>query len=408
MKFLSTLLMVFVCRGFLQAQCTEPMNDNNFSQIHAAVAGMQQGKEQAIRDISSTNCLTSGQIGLFTGLIAGDQARYDYLIFAKPFCSDPQYYSNLGNNIQNLVLRQQFQQQIAPPVVQPLNPQHIPNHSNNALAIQQPQQQSQPQLQINESRPQPIIVPSPIQPVVQNIQQAQPIYYHSPISGYNGRIGCATPMDEASFISIFNTLEKESFDNKKLERFKQLISGKCVSADQLDKLLASFDFENNKLTAARYALASTHDLDNYLKVKEDFTFGTNQKDLENHFNSNAAQYVSKAAYLKPAETQAASAYTGRRGCNLPMGGIEFANVYKSARNESIDAKRVQLISNSVGARCMSVDQVEQLSKLFSFDNYKLDFMKYAYPKTYDIDNFNRLESLFSFDSYKKDFRAILK
>ena len=91
-----------------------------------------------------------------------------------------------------------------------------------------------------------------------------------------------------------------------------------------------------------------------------------------------------------------------------MSSSEFEAVLKSAKNQSFDNSRTEDIRNAVGSRCLSVAQIKQLVKIYSFDNYKLDFVKYAYKHTYDVANFLQLEQLFSYESDKKKLRALVK
>jgi hypothetical protein len=136
-------------------------------------------------------------------------------------------------------------------------------------------------------------------------------------------------------------------------------------------------------------------------LSEEFGFQSSQQELLKYFNSNSAKSTRKSALSE------SSNYLGTKGCNMAMSSTVFSNLMKTAKLESFDNKRTEIISKIVDKNCLSVDQTEKLAQLYSFDNYKLDFLKFAYSKTFDLDNFRRLESLFSFDSYKRDFNKIM-
>lgn len=383
MKILSTLFLSLSFTALLKAQCAPAMDDGKFSQIHAAVANVQDNKDQTIRDVTASNCLTSNQIGLLSTLYSQENERYNYLLFGRFYSSDPQNYGNLSNRLQDQGLRQQFLAAIAPaPPAQVLPPPTVPEQPQVALPL--PTVPTPPQA--------PEVAPAP----------------HSPLEGYRGRIGCSYPMDATSFAAIKKTLDAESFDSKKLSLFKQLTNGKCMSVAQLKLLLDGFGFESSKLDAAKSALGSTHDLDNFLALDAGFVHSSSKSDLSNHFAKNAERLTTKNAYRNEKEIKMMQGYSGRRGCELPMGTSEYDLVQKLAVAESFDAKRTAAVKNAVGNRCLSAEQVEKIAKMFTHDSYRLEFLKYAYTKTFDLDNFGAMESLFSFDSYKRDFRAILK
>jgi len=381
MKILTTLLLLLSFTAFLKAQCAPAMDDGKFSQIHAAVSNIQDNNDRTIRDITASNCLTSNQIGLFSILYRQEIEQYNYLLFAKYYSSDPQNYSNLSNRLQNQGLRQQFLAAIAPPPPAQLEP--APVHPQPPV-VQLP----------------PPTIPTPLQPI------AAPVP-HSSLEGYRGRVGCNHPMDAISFEVIKRTLEAESFDNKKLSLFKQLTSGKCMSVAQLKILGAEFRFESSKLDVIKLAMLSTHDLDNFLELDEDFSYASSKSDLSNYFAKNVDRFVTKNAVRNEKEIKMMQGYSGR-GCDVPMGSTEYDLVEKLATAESFDSKRTTAVKNAVGSRCLSTEQVEKIAKTFTHDSYLLEFLKYAYTKTFDLDNFGAMESLFSFDSYKRDFKAILK
>lgn len=367
------------------AQCNPPMSDDIFSKIHAGVAAMQEGREQAIRDISSTNCLSTNQIKLFTILMPNDFEKYNYLIFANPYCSDPQHYISLAAIIRDASLRQQF----------------VNNHQPGFQpAVHQP---TDVQYSLQPIEPQQAVF-EPQQPI-----RSEPVYVapHSPINGYNGRIGCAYPMDSRNLNTISELLSNESFESNRLKILKQQLSGQCLSVEQLALLLDNFSFESNKLDIVKSRLENIHDLDNYLALLDLFSFDSNKRDIESHFSKNSNRFVSKASLSGPADIKNAN-YLGTVGCPMPLNSSEFDMMYSIVSNESFDSKKTNIVRNSLRNNCLSVDQIESLAKLFSFDSQRLDFLKFVYGKTYDLDNFQRMESLFSFDSNKRDFRKIFE
>lgn len=380
----------------LAAQCTNALPDDIFSQLHAAVAGLQTGREQTVKDINSNNCLSTNQIGLFAALLSNDQEKYNYLTFAKPFCADPKNYLGLATHINDIRLNKMFQDNMAEQNAQSLNQQGTVLQTQAVSPAQPVQTNNQTQI----IQTQTVKSSSTISSTVPVQVQPQPVL-HSPIKGYSGRVGCEITAGDENFASIEQSLSKQSFESDKLSLLKRELPSFCISSAQLRRVLKMFVHESNKLEAAKVGLSYIHDLDNYPSLQDEFTFKSNQQDLLNYFINNAAKLTKKAA------VQEKNNYNGNKGCQQEMSMIEFANLYKTAKNESFDNKRTEIIGKIVDKNCLSVDQTEKLAQLYSFDNYKLDFLKFAYSKTFDLDNFRRLESLFSFDSYKSDFNKIM-
>ena len=405
MKFLFSIGLSLFLFLQLNAQCGTALPDDIFSQLHAAVAGLQSGREQTVKDISSSNCLSSNQIGLFTALLANDQEKYNYLTFAKPYCADPKNYIALASHINDAGLKKMFQNNTMESNAQNLNQQSTVLQTQPELPVQ-----AQTTLQNQNIQNQPVQTQIVQTQTVQNqaltvnapVQLQPQAVMHSPIKGYSGRVGCEITGGDENFVSIEQRLSKQSFESDKLSLLKRELPSLCISSAQLRRVLKMFVHESNKIDAAKFALAYIHDLDNFPNLSEEFGFQSSQQELLNYFNSNSAKFTKKAAVSE------SSNYQGTKGCNVAMSSTEFANLLKAAKLETFDSKRTEGINSGLGQNCLSVDQIEKLAQLYSFDNHKLDFLKIAYTKTFDKDNFGRLESLFSFDNYKRDFNNIMK
>jgi hypothetical protein len=395
MKFLFSIGLSLFLFLQLNAQCGTALPDDIFSQLHAAVAGLQSGREQTAKDISSSNCLSSNQIGLFTALLANDQEKYNYLTFAKPYCADPKNYINLASHISDARLKKMFQNSVVEQNTQNQN-QNNTNPPVKTEFTAEPVQLNQATQTLNLQTVNTNISTIPTQQL-----QAQSVI-HSPLQGYNGRVGCENLTTDATFWNLEQNLNKQSFESDKISLLKQQLSAYCISAAQLSRVLKMFVHESNKIDAAKFALAYVHDLDNFPNLSGEFGFKSSQQELLNYFNSNSAKFTKKTAVSE------SSNYQGTKGCNAAMSSSEFTNLLKAAKLETFDSKRTETINNSLSQNCLSVDQIEKLAQLYSFDNHKLDFLKIAYGKTFDKDNFGKLESLFSFDSYKRDFNNIMK
>lgn len=101
-------------------------------------------------------------------------------------------------------------------------------------------------------------------------------------------------------------------------------------------------------------------------------------------------------------------YTGRVGCNWPMSATEFGDVKKSIESKSFEDTKMTMAKQIGSGRCFTVDQVKGLMGLFSFEDSKLDFAKYAYERTFDIDNYFKVNDAFTFESSVDDLNSYIQ
>jgi hypothetical protein len=96
-------------------------------------------------------------------------------------------------------------------------------------------------------------------------------------------------------------------------------------------------------------------------------------------------------------------YNGAVGCSAwPMSDEDFNRALSSIQSKSFDNTKLVVAKQIASANCLKVSQVKQIAKLFSFDNGKLDFAKFAYDHTYDISNYYLVNDVFSFDNNAKE------
>lgn len=81
---------------------------------------------------------------------------------------------------------------------------------------------------------------------------------------------------------------------------------------------------------------------------------------------------------------------------------------KAAENESFSEDRINVVQQASKGKSFTLEQVSQISSVFTFEEDKLDFVKWAYDSTYDIDNFYKLYAVFTFSDSKNELNEFLK
>ncbi len=104
-------------------------------------------------------------------------------------------------------------------------------------------------------------------------------------NSYNGKIGCTPAIDELAFKRVLQTISSQPFDDDKISTAKGLFVSKCFSSQQIEKIVALFEFEDNKLDFAKYAYTYAYDLDNYGIVGNAFDFKASKAELLRYIKS---------------------------------------------------------------------------------------------------------------------------
>ncbi|MBI1288008.1 MAG: DUF4476 domain-containing protein [Flavobacteriales bacterium] len=107
---------------------------------------------------------------------------------------------------------------------------------------------------------------------------------HYVMPGYSGAIGCPWPMEESDFQSAQNSVASKDFEDSKFTVAKQITGSNCLTADQVRRMMGTFDFEQTKLDYAKFAYDKTYDIGNYYKLNDAFEFSSSIDDLNAYIN----------------------------------------------------------------------------------------------------------------------------
>jgi len=91
-------------------------------------------------------------------------------------------------------------------------------------------------------------------------------------------------------------------------------------------------------------------------------------------------------------------YNGKTGCPVPMSHGDFESFKGSLSSKSFEDSKMTMAKQVLNNNCLTSAQVREVMVLFSFEQTKLDFAKYAYGHTYDIGNYYKVNDAFGFES----------
>lgn len=91
------------------------------------------------------------------------------------------------------------------------------------------------------------------------------------------------------------------------------------------------------------------------------------------------------------------AYTGPCNCQQPMSRSAFQRALSTIQSQTFDDTRLDIAKNIARANCLLASDVKALTAAFQFENYKLDFAKFAYDYTLDVSNYFEVTEAFDFE-----------
>lgn len=85
-------------------------------------------------------------------------------------------------------------------------------------------------------------------------------------------------------------------------------------------------------------------------------------------------------------------------CSTGMSATSFNEAKESIDSKGMDDSKLKVAKQVLDNNCMTSAQVKEVVELFSFEQSKLDFAKYAYGRTTDKNNYYKINDTFTFES----------
>ena len=158
----------------------------------------------------------------------------------------------------------------------------------------------------------------------------------------------------------------------------------------------------NTNTAAATTIVNTTTINNNVSISANGV-GNNV----NVVNSNDGAGSQQAGSLTGINTETVTVYPeqyvlpdyyGPYGCPRPMARGEFEQAKASISSKSFEDSRFTIAKQIIQSNCLLSSQVKEIMLLFSFEDTRLDFAKFAYAYTLDLRNYYKLNDAFTFES----------
>jgi hypothetical protein len=116
-------------------------------------------------------------------------------------------------------------------------------------------------------------------------------------------------------------------------------------------------------------------------------------------NSNTKTSTKTTASAQPAVTNT---------CKTAMNGVSFDKMKKSVEDKPFSDTKMSTAKLATKNACLSVAQIKDICTLFSMDEDKLTYAKYAYDYCIEKSNYYQVSEIFSFSATTDEFNKFLE
>jgi hypothetical protein len=188
-------------------------------------------------------------------------------------------------------------------------------------------------------------------------------------------------MSDEDFAHTKNLIASQSSDSKKLEKAKHITGRTNMSVAQVKAIVELFLFEDSRIDYAQFAWSKTVDKQNYDKIKEV---------LEKDSHAVLDEYIKNAPKDDVAEPVALIS---------ELSPDDFAELLKKIKGSALESHKLDKAKTIVDRSKVNTEQIKKIIELFTLEETRLTYAKYAYPKTLDKENYKVVrEALFKTSS----------
>lgn len=92
---------------------------------------------------------------------------------------------------------------------------------------------------------------------------------------------------------------------------------------------------------------------------------------------------------------------------VPVSNVDFSRYMSTVQSRTFPKDRLEAAKQvTQQARCMTTQQIYNITSTMTFENDRLDYAKFAYPFCANPREYGMINSLFTFDSSKRELGRI--
>ena len=233
----------------------------------------------------------------------------------------------------------------------------------------------------------------------------------------NGSMCQAPSMNQKGYMDFKYNIEAQNMFNR-LEFIKATFSKNCMLAEQVAGIIQLNYPTVDELEVAKYGYRYTFDTQNYGVVVKVMKSESKQKELMAFIGSGTTSTSSTTTSVTQQTTTTSSQTTHQQNpnnhhtthpenpaynnCRGPMPTADFDDAKAQITKASFADDKMRVAKQITKANCLSVAQIKEICKMFSFEDNKLEYAKFAYDFTFEKNKYYLVNDVFSFSSSRED------
>lgn len=221
---------------------------------------------------------------------------------------------------------------------------------------------------------------------------------------------CQNPsMSQKGYMDFKYDIEAQNMFSR-LEYIKSIFSKNCMLSEQVAGIIQLNYPTVDELEVAKFGYRYTWDTENYGVVVKAIKSENKQKELISFLNAGTTNTNTTTTTTPQTTTQPHRPNTqpsqhndnSYNNCRAAMPANDFEEVKTQIKKASFAEDKMRVAKQATKANCLSVAQIKEICKLFSFENDKLEYAKFAYDYTFEKAKFYMVNDVFSFSSSREE------
>ncbi|MDD3740719.1 MAG: DUF4476 domain-containing protein [Bacteroidales bacterium] len=117
---------------------------------------------------------------------------------------------------------------------------------------------------------------------------------------------------------------------------------------------------------------------------------------------------SETVYSEPVDEVIVPVSNVSSRCSYPMSDLDFKDASASINSKSFEDSKLTSAKQICKSSCLTAEQVRDINKLFSFEETRLEFAKYAYDYVYDVSKYYKVNDSFEFEMTIEELNEYLE
>lgn len=124
--------------------------------------------------------------------------------------------------------------------------------------------------------------------------------------------------------------------------------------------------------------------------------------------SSSSSYSGNSEVTPSSNANSAAVSKVKEGCSIAISQANFSKMKQSVESKPFSDTKMSTAKVATKNSCLSTNQIKEICKLFSMDDDKLTYAKYAYDYCVDKANYYTVSEVFSFSATTDEFNKFLE